>query len=112
MKLKRFKDFIQESEDSSEFGLSVYGDILRVVLKKEEYTNLLSISYSGDKMLTKLKSIQTLRNEYQESDWDKLDIIYSKATNKASKNIDKAVKKFESEINKVLKDFETTIGKL
>jgi len=112
MKLKRFKDFIQESEDSSEYGLSVYGDILHVELKKEEHINLISINYSGDKILTKLKSIQTLRNEYKEDYWGELDKIYSKETDKASKNIDKAVKKFESEINKILKDFETTIGKL
>ena len=62
-KLGTFREFLEESRKSNEYGLDVEGQLIDLSIKMQK-NKLVEISVQGKRTLVKLKSIETLKREY------------------------------------------------
>lgn len=100
-----------EGHSATYHGIYVDGTVLDVNIEKAEFTNLMKIEFSGSKTLTGLKSVESLKSEYQESDWGKLEKYWENLAKKKSVEIDKLVKKFEKDLNSIIVSMEKDLSK-
>lgn len=107
-----FSDFLHESKNSDYNGIYVQGDILDLKIQKSESNNLMKLEISGDKTLTKLPSVETLKSEYKSSEWVTLEKIWASKANKKSTEIEKLVNKFEKELTKIIYSMEKDLSNL
>lgn len=103
---------IAEERDSSEYGLTVDGEALKLSISKAKHHNLMELTFSGSRLLPSLPSVESLKDEYQEDDWDNIEKMYKKFTEKRSEEIEKIVKKFETDLNNVVIEMQKEMGKL
>lgn len=108
--MKTFRE-LAEAKDFSEYGLTVDGEALSVSINKAKYNDLMEIEFKGNRVLSKVKSAESLKGEYREEDWNTIDKLYKKLTKKYAGEIEKLVNTFEKELNKVVIDFEKETGK-
>lgn len=109
-----FREVIVEKVevDADEVGITAYGDILSVFIAKAKSNDLMELEIKGSKVLGKVKSLETLKGEYKEEDWDNLEKLYAKYTHNASTYVEKAIKEFEKNINIAIKNLELMSKKL
>lgn len=109
--MKKFRAMV-EDRDSSEYGFTVSGEALTLSVNKSKHNNLMEISFSGSRILTKLPSVETLKDEYGEQDWDTLEKMYRVFTKKYSAEAEKLLNKFEQDLNKIVIEMQDEVGKL
>jgi len=97
---------------SDEVGITGYGDIVSVFIKKAKHNDLMEVEVQGNKTLPKIKSLETLLGQYKEDDWVTLEKIYKKYTAEASSEVAKAITEFEKSLAKAFKILEVRTGKL
>jgi len=97
---------------SDEIGITGYGDIVSVFIKKAKYNDLMELEVKGSKILPKIKSLESLLGQYKEDDWNTLEKIYKKYTAEASSDVAKAITEFEKNLAKAFKILEVRTGKL
>lgn len=107
-----FKDFINESKQVDYNGIYVEGDTLNIRIVKSDNNNLMRLEFSGDKTLTKLPSAESLKSEYNSSDWGKIEKIWSGMAKKKSSDVEKLVFKFEKELKKIIDSMEKDLSEL
>lgn len=106
-----FKNFLNEDRDSDFNGLRVNGQVISVSIQKAKFNDLMEMKVEGSYPLTRLKSAEALKSEYEEKDWIQLEKIWAKMAESKSKDIEKLVKKFESDLNKIVVEMEKDISK-
>ena len=100
-----FRDILEKVESDSDYnGLRVYGEDLNVSLRIGKHNDLMDLKYDGGGMKSKIRSVENVKNEYQEEDWTKIEKMYDKIFKEASADITKLVAKFEKEMDGILKD--------
>lgn len=105
-----FREFLKLNEDksSNEYGLSASGELMGVEIYMQR-NNLMEISVKGKRTLGKLKSVERLKTEYSEEEWDYIEKKWKEASNKNSAKIEKLVQKFEDDLNKIVIDMQKEI---
>ena len=108
-----FKILAEKVEvDSDYIGITGYGDIITVNVKRAEHNELMLVEVTGGKILTKIKSADRIKGEYKEEDWNVIEKIYAKATKDASVHIKKAITEFEKNLANAFKTLEIATNKL
>jgi hypothetical protein len=107
----KFKDLINEETSSNEFGLSASGKVLYASIKKADNNNLVELNVQGKRTLIDIPSVETLQDEYNEEDADKLSKIWEKLAKDKSKDLEKAIKSFESDLEKIISSMEKELKK-
>ena len=110
-KLGTFREFLEESRKSNEYGLDIEGQLIDLSIKMQK-NKLVEISVQGKRTLVKLKSIETLKREYTEDNHKELERIWKNLAEKESAKIEKLVKDFEENLNNIILEMEKEIGKL
>lgn len=106
-----FREYLEESRKSNEYGLDVQGHLLDVSIKMQK-NKLIEVQVQGKRTLIKLKSIETLKREYTEDNHKELERIWKNLTDKESAKIEKLVQEFEESLNIIVIEMEREIGKL
>lgn len=106
-----FREFLEESRKSNEYGLDVQGHLLDVSIKMQK-NKLVEISVYGKKTLVKLKSVETLKREYAEENHKEIENIWKELADRESAKIEKLVQKFEEDLNSIVVEMEKEIAKL
>ena len=110
-KLGTFREFLEESRKSNEYGLDVEGQLIDLSIKMQK-NKLVEISVQGKRTLVKLKSIETLKREYTDDNHKELERIWKNLAEKESAKIEKLVQKFEENLNSIIVEMEKEIAKL
>jgi len=105
------EEVITEEVISDYNGLTVYGDLITLSLNKAKYNNLMEIEVSGKFTLSNLKSAERLKSEYSEEDWDTIEKIWNRLSEKYGNKIEKQIKKFEQDLNNTIIDMEKELEK-
>lgn len=92
-------------------GLMAKGQVISVSVFKQRYNNLMEFIVDGQSILPKLKSADSIKDEYDEKDHDQIDKMYTQISETYSKEIEKLVVKFEKDLNNVISSMEKTINK-
>lgn len=108
--MKKFRTLVEE-HDSSYLGLRVDGEALTVRIKQAKHNDLMELSFEGTRVLSQLKSVEHLKGEYREEDWDSIEKTYTNVTKKYSAEIDKLVHTFEKDLNKLVIAMQKDLGK-
>lgn len=105
-----FREFLKLNEDksSNEYGLTASGQLMEVEIYMQK-NNLMEISIKGKRTLGKLKSVERLKSEYSEEDWNKIEKKWKETSSKNSTKIEKLVQKFEDDLNKIVIDMQKEI---
>ena len=106
-----FREYLEESRKSNEYGLDVQGHLLDVSIKMQK-NKLVVVEVQGKRTLDKLKSIDTLKREYTEDNHKELERIWKNLAEKESAKIEKLVQDFEENLNNVILEMEKEISKL
>ncbi len=106
-----FKDFLEETRDSDYNGIYVTGNALEVKIDRMQYNNMMQIQFSGNRALTSLKSADTLKSEYDDSDHSKLEKYWANLAKSKSIEIEKLVNRFEKDLNSVIVSMEKDLSK-
>ena len=108
--MKKFKEFlnknIEESIDSDYNGVSVNGDYILSSIEKNPNNDLMKFTISGEKLLTKVKSIEKLKSEYDEDDWIELEKQYKEVMKAVGKDLEKVIRSTEKYINQIISKLE------
>lgn len=110
-KFTTFREFLSEERSSNEYGLKTSGHIMDINIVMNR-SGLMQIDISGKRTLAKLKSIDKLKKEYQESDWKEIEKIWKQMSEEKSKEVEKLLEKFENDLNKIVIEMEKEIDKL
>lgn len=110
-KLGTFREFLEESRKSNEYGLDIEGQLIDLSIKMQK-NKLVEISVQGKRTLVKLKSIETLKREYTEDNHKELERIWKNLAEKESAKVEKLVKDFEESLNNIILEMEKEIVKL
>lgn len=105
-----FREFLKLNEDksSNEYGLTASGQLMEVEIYMQK-NNLMEISVKGKRTLGKLKSVERLKSECSEEDWNKIEKKWKETSSKNSTKIEKLVQKFEDDLNKIVIDMQKEI---
>ena len=105
-----FREYLKLNEDksSNEFGLTASGQLMEVEIYMQK-NNLMEISIKGKRTLGKLKSVERLKSEYSEEDWNFIEKKWKETSSKNSTKIEKLVQKFEDDLNKIVIDMQKEI---
>ena len=111
MKIGTFREFLEESRKSNEYGLDVQGHLLDVSIKMQK-NKLVAVEVQGKRTLNKLKSIETLKREYSEDNHKELERIWKNLADKESTKIEKLVQQFEKDLNNIILEMQDEIDEL
>ena len=106
----KFSDLVNEELSTDYNGLTVYGDLIKVDLRKSQYNDLMKIDISGSSHL-RMKSAEELKGDYREEDWDTIEKLWTKLADKYGKKIEKLTKQFEKDLNEIVYDMEKDLAK-
>lgn len=106
-----FREYLAESRKSDEYGLDVQGHLLDLSIRMQK-NKLVQLEVSGKKTLVKLKSIESLKREYDEENHKELEKIWKGIAESESAKIEKLVQKFEEDLNEIVLEMEKEISKL
>jgi len=112
--MSKFKDFINninEERDSDYNGLSAEGQMIRVQIQKAAKNNLMEIIVKANRPLVKLKSAESIKDEYREEDWIKIEKYWAKLAEVKSIELEKLVQDFEIKLNKIVIEMEKETAK-
>lgn len=104
-------ELVTEEVQSDFNGLTVYGDLITLDVRRAKFNNLMEILIKGNFTLSNLKSAERLKDEYREEDWDTIEKIWSKLSAKYGSKIEKQIKKFEQDLNNTIIDMEKELDK-
>ena len=107
-KFTTFREFMTEERSSNEYGLKTSGHIMDVDIIMSK-SGLMQIDISGKRTLAKLKSVDKLKKEYQESDWKEIEKIWKQLSEEKSIKVEKLLQKFEDDLNKIVIEMEREI---
>lgn len=111
MKIGTFREFLEESRKSTEYGLDVQGHLLDVSIQMQK-NKLIEVSVQGKRTLSKLKSVETLKREYTEDNHKEIERIWKNLAEKESAKVEKLVQDFEENLNNIILEMEKEIAKL
>jgi hypothetical protein len=109
--LMEFKNFLTEERYADVNGFTINGNLINLHIRKGKFNDLMEIKADGARMLTKLKSAETIKSEYNEEDWPTIEKIWEKTSNKRAKEAEKILAKFENELNKLVIEMEKDFSK-
>ena len=111
MKIGTFREFLEESRKSNEYGLDVQGHLLDVSIQMQK-NKLIEVSVQGKRTLSKLKSVETLKREYTEDNHKELERIWKNLADKESTKIEKLVQNCEKDLNNIILEMQDEIDEL
>ena len=111
--MSKFKDFVNINEEkwSDYNGMTVMGQFVKIKLEKAKYNNLMELKIEGNMPLIRLKSAESIKDDYNEKDWVKIEKIWAEMTKRESARLEKVVDTFEKELNKIVIDMEKEMSK-
>lgn len=111
--IRTFREYLEESRKSNEYGLDVQGHLLDVSIKMQKNKLVeVEVQVQGKKTLVKLKSVETLKREYTEENHKEIENIWKELADRESAKIEKLVQNFEEDLNSIVVEMEKEIAKL
>jgi len=102
-----FKKIVQSISES----LQSDGSIADLHLQKSHSNNLLELSMDLKRSVTFVKSLDSIKAEYEESQYDEIEKRYAKIEQSYTKDFHKIHKDFEKDINLLLQKMGKDIKK-
>lgn len=107
-----FKDMFMNEEISHDYsGLTVDGELLTVDIRRARKNDVMEITVKGNRILSKLKSADNVKDDYSEKDWVKIEKIWDSVFEKYSSDVNDVIKKFEKDINNIIINMEKDTSK-
>jgi len=107
--MRDFKEHTELTDLLSE--ISIEGDIGNLFLGKAKNNNLTELDIKIKRMTVFIKSLESIKDEYKESDEEKIEKIYSSIEKKYDSKLKSLYIKFEKDLNTVLFDMGNDINK-